>query len=146
MADPAYTLLDGTSAAVDFTIAPDPSVPGTLSSIRCIASYISLMLRRGTNQKITFCGSGWNKPSPGMRAGFGHIDAFSSKGGPLSSPLALFLLDVATPFVFTADTGLTLTGKLLETQDMTGVRAFAEHARGLDFETYDAISTVWVVA
>lgn len=146
MADPSYVLLDGTSAAVDFTIAPDPAAPGTLSSVRCIASYISIMFRRGTTQKFTFCGNGWNKPSPGMRGAFGHIDGFSSKGGPLSSPLALFLLDVSTPFVFTCDTGLTLTGKLLETQDMTGVRAFAEHARGMDFETYDSVAATWVVS
>lgn len=146
MADPAYTLLDGTTAAVDLAIAPDPAIPATKSSIRCFSSFISLMLRRGTTQRITFCESGWSKPSPGMRQGFGHVDAFTSKGGPLSSPLAMFAEDDPMPFVFTADTGLTLTSALVETQDMIGVRAFGEHARGIDFETYGAVVGVWVVA
>lgn len=146
MADPTYTLLDGTTAAIDMQIAPDPATPGTKSGIKCFASYISIMLRRGTTQIVTFCNSGWNKPSGGMRGGFGHVDGFSSMGGPLSSPLALFLLDVPSAFVFTAHTGCTLTGALLETQDMTGARAFAEHSRGIDFETSGPVTAVWVVA
>lgn len=144
MAEPTYILLDGTVAAVDMTIAP--TAVGAQSSIRCIASYISLMFRRGTTQRVTFCENGWSKPSAGMRQGFGHIDGFSSKGGPLSDPLAMFNQNDPLPFTFTADAGLTFTGKLVLTQDMTGVRAFAEHARGIDFETYGIISTLWVVA
>jgi hypothetical protein len=143
---PTYTLLDGTTAAVDLAIAPDPVAPSTLSSVRCFAAFISVMLRRGTTQRITFCEQGWSKPTPGMRQGFVHVDGFSSKGGPLSSPLAMFLIDAPLPFVFTADTGLSLTSMLVETQDMIGARAFAEHARGIDAETYGAVSALWVVA
>lgn len=141
---PTYTLLDGTTAAVDFT--SKLSTGGTQQSFKCIANYIMLMFRRPTTQKFTFCSSGWAVPTPGVRQGFGHIDGFMSTGGPVSDPLALFTQDTALDFVFTAHTGCTLSGALLETQDQSSSRALAESGRGIDFETSGVVASTWVVA
>lgn len=140
----ALALLDGTSAAVDFTVPSTPT--GTPVSLKCLASDISIVYRRPTTSKTTFCSASWVTPTPGIRQGFGHIGGFVSTGIALSNPLVLFNNDLALPFVFTADTGNTITQNMVVTQDMLGVRALAEFARGIDFETSGAPTILWTVS
>lgn len=140
----ALSLLDGTTAAIDFTIEPTPG--GTKASLKCIANFISYIIRRGTSQRFTFCSSGWAQPIAGVRAGFVHIDGFMGKGVALASPVALISQDSPLEFIFTADTGCTITQSAIETQEGDAVRALGESSRGLDLETSGPPTTAWVIA
>lgn len=135
----ALSLLDGTSAAVDFTIAT--------ISYKCIANYLSLDFVRDMFEYTTFCGTGWRTRTPGMKQGIGRLDGFAAKGVPtIVDPLALFATTLGSAFVFTVDTGCTLTGTLIVNRDHTGMRAAANSERGIDFETQGAVTSVWVTS
>lgn len=136
-------LLDGTTAAVDFTVPT--TVGGTATSLKCWAGYLSIRINRATSEKITFCSSSWAVPISGIRRGFGHIDGFASTGTPLSSPSVLILVDAPLPFTFTADTSNTIAWSLMVSDDMMGVRAFGEFTRGIDFITSGAPTVSWVI-
>ncbi len=137
-------LLDGTTAAVDFT-AQTTSAGATTGSLKCHAGYLSLRAQRATNEKITFCSSSWSVPTSGIRRGFGHIDMFASVGTPHSSAFVTLLADTPLSFVFTADTGNTIAWSMMTVDEAFGVRAFGEFSRGLDFVTSGAPVIVWVV-
>jgi hypothetical protein len=136
----ALSLLDGTSAAVDFTIAT--------ISYKCIANYLSIDFVRDMFEYTTFCtAGGWRTRTPGMKQGIGRLDGFAAKGvTTIVDPLALFSGSAGSAFVFTVDTGCTLTGTLVVTRDHTGMRAAANSERGIDFETQGAVTSVWVTA
>jgi hypothetical protein len=136
-------LLDGTTAAVDFTVPTTPG--GTATSLKCHAGYLSLRAQRSTNEKITFCSSSWAVPTSGIRRGFGHLDLFASTGTALSSAFVLLLQDLPLPFTFTADTSNTIAWSLMVVDEAFGVRAFGEFSRGLDFITSGAPTIVWVI-
>lgn len=139
----ALALLDGTSASVDFTVAPTSG--GVQASIKCLLNYISLVYQRATSTKLTFCSGGWEAPIAGMRRGFGHLDGFVSKGSAQSTPLLYFLVDDPLPFLFTADTGCTIAHWLIDTQEAMGVRSMGEFGRGMDFVTSGTPTVVWVI-
>jgi hypothetical protein len=137
-------LLDGTIAAVDFTLSATTASP-TQVSIKCAFSYVSLMYRRPTTVKTTFCSAGWTVPIPGIRSGFGHLDGYVATGASYTSPLLYFNVDTPLPFVFTADTGNTNYQSRVMTQEAMGARALGEFARGSDFETSGSPTVVWVI-
>jgi hypothetical protein len=140
----ALALLDGTTAAVDFT--SKLTTGGSLTSFKCIANRLALIIQRATTDRFTFCSGGWAQPVAGIRAGFGRLDGFASKGAPISDPLALIAVDDPLDFVFTVDTLCTLSGKLIAVQDGAGVQALGESTRGIDFRTYGAVTSAWVIA
>lgn len=141
----ALSLLDGTSALIDFSIAYDGG-GSSQSSMKCAFNYISADISREFTEKTTFCSSGWRSRQPGMKQVVGHLDGFVSKGTVFSDPLALFATTNAFPFVFTADTGCTLTGSLHAQRDHIGLRAAANSERGLDWESTGAVTSAWVIA
>lgn len=136
-------LLDGSSALVDFTV-PTTAV-GTPVSLKCFASDIAVSFRRALNNKTTFCSASWMEPTAGVRQGFGHIGGFASVGTALSHPTVLISVDDPLPYIFTATTGNTIAQKLIITEDMQGVRALGDFVRGLDFVTFGAPTTTWVI-
>lgn len=143
----ALALLDGTTAAVDFTVPTTPG--GTATSLKNHAGYFSLSYQRATQEKITFGSQSWMTPSSSIRRGSGHADMFATTGSALSGALVLLLQDLPLPFTFTADTGNTIghasPGGLMVVNEAYGVRAFGEFARGLDWITAGAPTIVWVV-
>lgn len=140
----ALALLNGTTAAFDFTLAATSG--GSPTSIKCIAHSVSLVLRRGSFEQVTFCSSGWRVPTPGFRGGYLHVDGFVATGSAIADPLIQFYVDAACPFVMTMDTGTTMTGSALQTQGALSARAFAEFLTGTDYETSGVVTKVWVVA
>ena len=75
-----------------------------------------------------------------------HLDGYVSKGTIYSDPLALFADNIAKPFIFTADTGCTLSGSAHASLDAIGLRAAANSERGIDLRSYGPVTSVWVVA
>lgn len=140
----ALALLDGVEAAVDMTIETDGS---TAVSYKCMANYLSADFVRDFNERTTFCTTGsWRARTPGMRQMFGRIEGFASKGWAGADPLVLMATNTPKDFIFTVDTGCTLTGQLHSARDHTGMRAQGNSERGIDFESYGAVTSVWVVA
>lgn len=136
-------LLEGTTAAIDFTLA---FVGTTPVSVKAAFNYISARIQRGFFDQTTFASSGWVSETCGMKQLLMHLDGYASKGTPYSDPLALFSDNVPRPFVFTADVGCTLTGNCLAASDGVGMRAAANSDRGIDLRSKDAVTSAWVVA
>jgi hypothetical protein len=142
----ALKLLDGTIAAIDIKALMTAGSTTPTLSIRCMASALAFTFRRPFSQKTTFCNTGWTKPTGGPRTMFAVVSGFMSTGAAFSDPLILFALDASSSFVFTADTGSTITGQWMESEDANSLTAFANSGRSMSFESDDAISTTWVVA
>lgn len=145
----ALKLLDGTVAAIDIMLAANATVTsiGTATlSIRCIASAVAFTFRRPLGQKSTFCNTGWTKPTPGPRTMFAVVSGFMSTGASYSDPLVYFTQDFPSAFLFTADTGSTLQGAWMESEDADSLTAFANSGRSMSFESSDAVASTWVVA
>lgn len=139
----ALELLDGTVAAVDMSIAYSGTAQ---TSLKCAFNYLSARMQRGFTERTTFCSSGWVQEQAGMKQLLLHLDGYVSKGAVFSDPLALFADNTAKPFIFTADTGCTLTGSALAASDDMGLRAAANSQRGIDLRSYGVVTSVWVVA
>lgn len=135
----AMSLLDGTMAAFDITIA-------TLS-YKCMAAYVSADIVREFTERTTFCTTGgWRSRLPGMKQLIGRIDGFMMKGDPKSDPSILFASTASLAFVITMDTGCTITGSLHTGRVHLGMRAQANSEEGIDFESDGVVTFVWVVA
>ena len=149
----AYTLLDGTVAAIDFQVgaAAGTSIvsgTGTLSggsSLACFANYVSVDIGREFTERTTFCSGGWRSRTPGLKQAVGRIEGFPSKGGVWSDPLAMFTSQLGYPFAFVIDTGCMLYGVLHEQRDHVGMRAAMQGERGIDFESTGSVSSLWVI-
>lgn len=141
----ALKLLDGTTAAIDITskiLVADASE----TSMKCIASQVSFTFRRPTTPKTTFCGTGWASGTPGNKQMFAVVGGFMSTGADYSDPLAFFTEQTGVAFTLTADTGSTVTGTWIETEDASTLIAAANSGRSMAFESQGVVSTTWIVA
>lgn len=141
----ALKLLDGTVAAIEL-LANMSGVTTPTLSWKCMASAIAFTFRRPLGQKTTFCNTGWTKPTGGPRTMFAVVSGFMTTGAAYSDPLALFTQDTESAFIFTADTGSTLTGNWMESEDADSLTAFANSGRSMSFESSGAIASTWVVS
>jgi hypothetical protein len=139
----ALTLLDGTTAAIDFTLAFSGS---NQVSVKCAFSRISARMQRGFTDRTTFCSTGWVEEIPGMKQLLMSLAGYASKGTAYSDPLALFSDNVPRPFLFTADTGCTLTGNANAVSDGVDLVAAANSGRGIDLRSHGPVTSAWVVA
>jgi hypothetical protein len=139
----AYSLLDGTSANIDVQVATSGSTPN--KSLKCFLSTMSYAFRRGTTSKTTFCSTGWVDVVPNSKQLFGVFSGFASVGGPLSDPLSMFGLQTALPFTGTFETGSSLSGNLVVTEDANTLVAMANSGRGISWESSGVVSSTWVV-
>lgn len=131
-------LLDGTSAAFGMTI-------GT-NEYKCIANYISADIGNELFEQTTFCTSGWRARIRGLKQMVGRLAGFMFKGVAYADPLLLFASSVYTAFVITFDTGCTLTGNMQPRNMHLGMAAAGNSEWGLDFESYGAVTSAWIVA
>lgn len=140
----AYTLLDGTAAAIDIQTA----LTGTTAdkSMKCIASTVTFTFRRPTTAKTTFCTTGWTGATPGNKTMFAVVGGFMSTGDVLADPLAMFSVQAALPFILTADTGNTIQGNWVETEDANTLVAANNSGRSMAFESDGPVTSTWVVA
>jgi hypothetical protein len=135
----ALVLIDGSTAAFDFTTGASPV------SWKCISSYFSFDIGRRMEDRTTFCTSGgWAQGVPTMKQASIRIDGFASKGLAISDPLALFASTAAVAFVATVDTGCTLSGSLHCTGHHTGMRAQGASEMGMSAVSDGAVTSVWV--
>jgi len=141
----ALKLLDGTLAAIDVVVNLTGVTTPSLS-IKCMASALAFTFRRPLGQKTTFCNTGWTKPTPGPRTMFAVVSGFMSTGTTFSDPLVLFSVDIATSFIFTADSGSTIQGNWMESEDANSLTAFANSGRSMSFESSDSITSTWVIS
>lgn len=139
-------LLDGTNANIDFAIASAGAGATATASLKCSFAFLSARIVREFTEQTTFCSSGWRSRNPGFMQLLMHLDGYASKGTPLSSPMALFTDNLARPFVFTADTSCTFSGSAHAAADGIGLRAAGNSDRGIDLESYGAVTVAWVVA
>lgn len=140
----ALALLDGTTAAIDMTIAVAGGTNQT--SLKCAFGYMSADFVREMTEKTTFCSSGWRSRNPGMKQVVGHLDGFVSTGQSYSDPAAMMSGTTPLAFLFTATTSCTLTGNLHVVRDHMGLRAAANSDRGIDWESDGVVTSAWVVA
>jgi hypothetical protein len=135
----ALVLIDGSTAAFDFTTGATPV------SWKCVASYFSFDLGRRMEDRTTFCTTGgWAQGVPTMKQGSIRIDGFASKGSTISDPFALFASTAAVAFVATVDTLCTITGNLHAVGHHTGLRAQGASEMGLSAVTDGAPTSAWV--
>jgi hypothetical protein len=136
-------LLDGTTAAIDMTLA----FSGTNQvSVKCAFNRISARMNRGFTDRTTFCSTGWVEEIPGMKQLLISLAGYASKGTPYSDPLALFSDNVPRPFLFTADTSCTLSGNAHAASDGVDLVAAANSGRGIDLRSTGPVTSAWVVA
>lgn len=141
-------LLDGTTAACDFTTgvrATFGGTPATAVSWQGVAGYISLDITRDMFEQTVFSGVGWRSRIPGNRQINGRLDGFASKGKSISDPLALFANNFAVAFVATVDASCTLSFDGFASRHHTGIRAAGPSEMGLDFESAGVATSSWVV-
>jgi hypothetical protein len=138
----AYNLLDGSNANIDFQVALTGTTPN--KSAKCFLSTMSFALRRTTTSKTTFCGTGWVSVTPGNKQMFGVMGGFSSTGDVLADPLAMFI-QAPLPFTGTFDTGSSLSGNLVVTEDANTLVAAANSGRTIAWESSGAVTSIWVV-
>lgn len=141
----AYTLLDGTNANIDIMTAVPATPTVADKSLKCLAGSVSFTFRKSTTRKTTFCSSGWVSSTPGDKQMFAVVGAFMSKGDVLADPLVLFNTQLDLNFILTSDTGCTIQGKWIETEDAGTLVAAQNSGRSLAFESQGAVTTTWVV-
>jgi hypothetical protein len=137
----ALALIDGSTAAFDFTTGASPV------SWKCVASYFSFDLGRRMEDRTTFCTvGGWASGVPTMKQGSIRIDGFMSKGTTFSDPFLLFSSTTAVAFVATFDTLCTLTGNLHAVGYHAGMRAQGASEMGVSAVTDGAVTSAWVTS
>lgn len=134
----ALALLDGTTAAVDFTTGSSPV------SWKGVANYVSADLGNELFEQTTFNSSGWRARIRGLKQVVGRIAGFLSTGVTISNPMTLFSGSGPTAFVMTFHTGCTATGDLQPRNHHSGMQAAGNSEMGLDFESYEDVTFAWV--
>lgn len=136
----ALSLLDGTSAAFDFTTSA--------LSWKCKANYCSADINRDMLERTTFCsGAGWRERIPALKQVLGRLEGFIGKGGNAADdPMYLFSSNNAPAFVMTFDTGCTLSGSMHATRLHLGIRAAQNSELALDWESTGAVTSAWVTS
>lgn len=139
----AFTIIDGSNANIDITIAT--------ASIKCQATYWSADFARDFTEKTTFCTSGWRSRQPGLKQLLGVVDGLLAKGADMSgstaiSPASFIASTSAQAYVLTADTGCTFTFNGHAGRVHSGIRAALNSEFALNFESDGAVTTAWVVA
>jgi hypothetical protein len=135
----ALALLDGSTAAVDFTSGASPV------SWKCVVSYMSFDLGRRMEDRTTFCTTGgWAQGVPTMKQGAIRLDGFLSTGATYSDPILLFSSTAAVAFVATFHTGCTMTGNMHATGFHAGMRAQGASEMGVSAVTDGAVTSAWV--
>jgi hypothetical protein len=137
----ALALLDGSTAAFDFTTGASPV------SWKCVASYFSFDLGRRMEDRTTFCTTGgWASGVPTMKQGSIRIDGFLSTGATISDPFLLFSSTTAVAYVATFNTLCTITGNLHAVGFHAGMRAQGASEMGVSAVTDGAQTSAWVTA
>lgn len=137
----ALSLLDGSSATLDFTTGSSPV------SWKCVVSYMSIDLGRRLEDRTTFCtGGGWASGVPTMKQAAIRLDGFMSTGATFSDPLAMMATTAAVPFVATFFTGCTYTGNMHAVGQHSGMRAQGASEMGLSAVSDGAITSAWVTS
>lgn len=134
----ALSLLDGTGASVDFTIAG--------SSVKCIFGYMAFAVGREMLEATTFCTSGWRSRKPGMKQGVVSLAGYASKGVTYSDPLTMMSNQTGLSFVATFDTSCSLAFTGHAVNDAMGIRAAGMSDRTLSIESDGAITSAWVIS
>jgi hypothetical protein len=135
----ALVLIDGSTAAFDFTTGASPV------SWKCVASYFSFDVGRRMEDRTTFCTTGgWAQGVPTMKQASIRIDGFASKGLAISDPLSLFASTTPVAYSATVDTGCTLAGNLHAVGHHTGLRAQGASEMGMSAVTDGPATSAWV--
>lgn len=133
----ALTIIDGSNANIDITIATN--------SLKCQASYWSADIARDFTEQTTFCTSGWRARLPGLKQLLGAIDGFLGKGVAGANPSIYVASTAAQAYVLTADSGCTFTFDGHAGRVHSGLRAAMNSEFAINFESYGAVTTAWVV-
>lgn len=144
----ALVLLEGTSAAFDFTSGLRTSfggTPATAVSWKNVASYLSLDLGREMFPQTTFNNSGWSARIGGQKSAAGRLAMIASKGLAISDPLYLMANNFPWACVCTIDTGCTLSFDAVQSNRHIGIQAAGNSEDGIAFESYNAVTSAWVV-
>jgi len=134
----ALALLDGTDATIDIQL-------NSVSYKGIMGQWVARMGREFFEQ-TTFASGGWRSRVPGLKQVTGSMAGFNSKGSAASDPLALFANQTPYAGVFTSTTGCTLTGTFHEQSDSVSEIAAGVSGRAIDFESYGAVTSAWVIA
>lgn len=135
----ALGLLDGTTAAVDF------SVDG--ASMQCHANSMAVEFMREFLQRVTFCSSNWKTKIFSLKEVRGVLAAFLGKGTAVSKLGQWHLSDNTVAIVATFDTGCSVSLTAGISRDAGSIQAAALSGRQVEFESVDDdVAVAWVVA
>lgn len=133
----ALALLDGTTAAVNISIAN--------ANFTCLFQYVSADIGRQFTDFTTFCSSGWKSEVPGMKQLTGRFDGFLSTGNAVSDPSQFFSSQSTENIVITFTTNCTYTFAGYIGNSHAGIRAAAGSEESLQFRSYGAPTFAWQV-
>lgn len=135
----ALSLLDGTTASVDFTIGG--------ASLQCQANSMAIEFLREFLQRVTFCSSNWKTKIFSMKEVRGVIAGFLGKGVASAKLGQWHLTDTTVAIVGTFDTGCTVSLTAGIGRDAGSIQAAALSGRTIEFESVDDdVAVAWVVA
>lgn len=133
-----YEILDDTVADVDIIVGSD--------SVKCVAQRVRVNFPQENQERATFCSNSWREPRPTFKGWRVRLEAFLSKGGPFSNPIFMLLNKTPKAFEFTADTGCTVNGDIIQADRGIGMAAGGDSEDVLDAIGVGAPSVSWVVA
>lgn len=139
----AFALLDGTNGNVDLGITLSGT---TVTSTKTIFGYMTIRIGVEMSAQDVFATGAWRKRLKTNFQAVGRLEGFVSQGSPVSDPLSLVGSAGALPVTATYTTGCTLAFSAQFNGDANEVRATANSGRGVDFESWGTVTSVWVIA
>lgn len=135
----ALSLMDGTNANIDFSIAT--------VSYKCQLSSIAIEFNREFFTRVVFCSTNWVNNINGMKSARFVATGFPAKGTSAAAPGQFFTADSYPTILFTADTGCTITFTAGISRETLGMIAAANGSYSLEGvnKTGD-LAVVWVTS
>jgi hypothetical protein len=135
----ALTLLDGTNANLDFTIAT--------VSYKCQVNSMAMEFSRQLFTRITFCSTNWLTNNNGMKSARFMLTGYPGKGTAGSKPGQFFTSDSYPAIVATFDTGCTVGFTAAISSETLGAVAASNGSFTLGGENKnDDLAVTWVTS
>jgi hypothetical protein len=157
-----FSLLDGTNGNINAQIElnlSNGSGGSTNTSGNVIFGYMTARVGADMQAQDVFASGAWRKRIKTMYQVSGRLEGFVSQGTAISDPLSLVTGNAdsaggnpgapgnnALPVTLTWQTGCTMTMLAQFFGDANEVRATANSGRGVDFESWGTVSTLWITS
>lgn len=135
----ALTLLDGTSANLDFAL--------NSASLECSLSSVAVEFTRQLFTRITFCSTNWISNLNGMKGCRFVATGYPGKGTAAVKPGQFFIADSYPTMLFTVDTGCTIGFTTAISRETLGMIAASNGSWTFEGENKnDDLAITWVTS